>query len=362
LSRDGSIRQPPRKLKEWKNLCRGLVEHLKSRFHWTGLYYEIWNEPDLQTFWKGSQGEYFNLYGAAAETIKESDPAARVGGPAVSNVMNTWLGAFLQFVRTRHLPLDFVSWHLYSRDPAVYAYDADYVKDLLSRFHFPENVELFLTEWNASGTTNFANDAYYNAGRTAAVLSVLQAGNVARAFFFMPKEAPGPRDLYGGWGLVTANDSPKPSYDCLYACNRMRNGEELRVSSTDGDVGAIGVLGGETLKVLLWNYSGRQPFGRPRKINIRANLAGTPLSRGTIDQSEYLIDSRHSRGTGNRDLPDLELVFSKILAGRGTLKETVSLENGGVLYMELHRGRRRCRMARPAATAVRRLAPRPGRL
>ncbi len=336
LSRNGSGRQPPKKLEEWENLCRGLVEHLKERFHWSGLYYEIWNEPDIQAFWQGSQGDYFDLYRATAATIKDIDPTARVGGPAVSNAVGTWLGAFLQFVKSRHLPLDFVSWHLYSQDPASYAYEAKYVKQLLSKLHFPENVEQLLTEWNASGTTDFANDAYYNAGRTAAVLSVLQAGNMAGAFFFMPKEAFGPRELYGGLGLVTANDSPKPSYDCLYAFNRMRNGEKLKISSTDGDVGAFGVMSDGTLKMLLWNYSGRQPFGRPRKINIRLNLAGTPLSSGTIDQSEYLIDSRHSRGTGNRDLPDLELASTKSFPEKAIHKEMVSLENGGVLYMELH--------------------------
>ncbi|MGC8491060.1 MAG: GH39 family glycosyl hydrolase [Syntrophobacteraceae bacterium] len=337
LSRDGSGRQPPQSLEKWETLCRRLVEHLKTRFHWSGLYYEIWNEPDVQAFWKGSQGDYFDLYRAAAQTIKDTDPTARVGGPAVSNVVGAWPGAFLQFVKSRHLPLDFVSWHLYSQDPAAYAYDAEYVTQLLSKLHFAENVEQFLTEWNASSTTNVANDAYYNAARTAAVLSVLQAANVARAFFFMPKEASGPQDLYGGLGLVGANDVPKPSYDCLYAFNRMRNGEKLKVDSTDGEVGAFGVMSNGTFKVLLWNYSRRQPFGRPRKINIRLNLAGTPLSSGMIDQSEYLIDSRHSRGAGRRDLPDLEFAFTKSFnTKKGILKETVSLENGGVLYMELH--------------------------
>ena len=272
LSRDNTPYQAPTNINDWRVLCTELVRHMKTRFDLTGLYYEVWNEPDLKEFWKGSQQDYFDLYQASVEAIKGTDSTAKVGGPAVSNIVMGWARPFLEFVKNLKLQLDFVSWHLYNQDPATYSQVIQYLKQTLSGLEFPTSVELILTEWNMSGSLNGANDAFYNAGHTAAVLSVLHKENISKAFFFMPKDYLNSQLLYGGWGLVTYDDRPKPSYNCFDAYRRFKDGQRVRVTSTDNDVNAFAVVKGSTLKLLLWNYSDKQAFGGLRDIQIVLKL------------------------------------------------------------------------------------------
>ena len=46
--------------------------------------FEVWNEPNLQVFWTGTEGDYFDLYDASARAVKAVDPAFEVGGPSTS--------------------------------------------------------------------------------------------------------------------------------------------------------------------------------------------------------------------------------------------------------------------------------------
>ena len=46
--------------------------------------FEVWNEPNLSGFWRGSQAAYFQLYDASAKALKRVDGKLRVGGPATS--------------------------------------------------------------------------------------------------------------------------------------------------------------------------------------------------------------------------------------------------------------------------------------
>lgn len=72
-------------------------------------FFEVWNEPNLQAFWTGTQAEYFELYARTARAIKEVDPKLRVGGPATA--MNAWIAEFLAYCRQHDVPADFVSTH-----------------------------------------------------------------------------------------------------------------------------------------------------------------------------------------------------------------------------------------------------------
>jgi xylan 1,4-beta-xylosidase len=80
---------PPSDYQKWGDLVRATVEHWVARYgieevlRW---YFEVWNEPNLtDSFFRGTQQQYFELYKVTAQTIKKIDPALRVGGPATSN-------------------------------------------------------------------------------------------------------------------------------------------------------------------------------------------------------------------------------------------------------------------------------------
>ena len=86
--------------------------------HWIGRYgvrevrnwfFEVWNEPNLEQFWTGTQQDYFELYRRTAATIKGIDARLRVGGPATA--ANAWIRDFIEYCRGANAPLDFISTH-----------------------------------------------------------------------------------------------------------------------------------------------------------------------------------------------------------------------------------------------------------
>ena len=113
---EGNI-TPPEDYAAWGDLIRRFVQSLVDRYgvdevrQW---YFEVWNEPNLQAFWSGTQEDYFELYRATAEAVKSVDADLRVGGPATAN--NAWVEDLLDFAEEAGLPVDFVTTHHYPTD------------------------------------------------------------------------------------------------------------------------------------------------------------------------------------------------------------------------------------------------------
>jgi len=120
---EGADPEPPKDFNKYAAVARHIVLHYNrgwaSGFHYHIRYWEIWNEPDLgKVFWSGSAQQYYELYRKLARAVKSADPHALVGGPAIArpNDDTPYRDAFLEYVRTEHLPLDFYSWHWYATD------------------------------------------------------------------------------------------------------------------------------------------------------------------------------------------------------------------------------------------------------
>src|SRR6185437_9742721 len=64
---------PPRDYAKWADLIKRLVSHWVDRYGLAEVrswYFEVWNEPNLDAFWKGRQADYFKLYQYTAAAIK----------------------------------------------------------------------------------------------------------------------------------------------------------------------------------------------------------------------------------------------------------------------------------------------------
>ena len=111
---------PPKSEQKWCRLVEATLRHFCERYgneevrKW---YFEVWNEPNLDAFWCGTQAEYFRLYQVTAETVKAVDPRFRVSGPSVSGAdfrdELRYLEAFIDFCDKEKLPVDFFSGHPY---------------------------------------------------------------------------------------------------------------------------------------------------------------------------------------------------------------------------------------------------------
>ena len=140
----------PNDWKEWEQLISALVKHYKDRGD--GIrYWEISNEPDI-----GEDGgcplrfrpdNYTVYYQRTAAAVREADPEARVGGPALANWRSPILPALLDFCARGQAPLDFVSWHAYTSNPTDFRRSIDSVKKLIAA-RPSLHPETMLNEWN----------------------------------------------------------------------------------------------------------------------------------------------------------------------------------------------------------------------
>ncbi len=109
----------PRLMSQWQEYIKSFVRFLIERYGREEIeswYFEVWNEPDLPfIFFDGRQKDYFALYKATAEAIKEVDGNIRVGGPSTSG--SKWIKSFLNYCRKSNAPVDFISTHQYAGDP-----------------------------------------------------------------------------------------------------------------------------------------------------------------------------------------------------------------------------------------------------
>ena len=109
-----AVISPPKDWDRWGELVGNLAAHLVQRYgadevagHWA---FEVWNEPNLDVFWSGTQQEYFRLYDVSARAIKSVHPGLRVGGPA--SAAAGWTRELLAHLDTSGAPLDFLSSHV----------------------------------------------------------------------------------------------------------------------------------------------------------------------------------------------------------------------------------------------------------
>jgi hypothetical protein len=74
--------------------------------------WELWNEPDLSIFWKGTQAQWLEMWMRGFQQIRAALPNAVLEGPSVATGPGgSWASAFLDYVKTNAVVPDYVSWH-----------------------------------------------------------------------------------------------------------------------------------------------------------------------------------------------------------------------------------------------------------
>lgn len=137
---------------EWERLIEALVRHCQEQKFDVALW-EIGNEPDI-----GESGgtpyrfkvdkDYTTYYTRTVAAIRRVDPRAQVGGPAVANARSSLVAALIEHCATQRVPLDFISWHLYSNSPVDHAANIARQREKLARFPELKGVKTYISEWN----------------------------------------------------------------------------------------------------------------------------------------------------------------------------------------------------------------------
>lgn len=118
----GKWKLPPKDYKKWEALVEAFVTHLVDRYGEYDVkdwYLELWNEPDIPNYWRGTVQEYCKLYDHSVAGATRAFPDIKIGGPATTGNGQEFLRAFLQhctqgtnYVTGRKgTRLDFISFH-----------------------------------------------------------------------------------------------------------------------------------------------------------------------------------------------------------------------------------------------------------
>jgi len=344
---------PPKDVEAWGGLIERLARHWVERYgaeevrQW---YFEVWNEPNLDHFWTGSQADYFELYRATADALKRADPGLRVGGPATAK--NEWIEELVAFCEAEGLPLDFVTTHHYPTD-AFGAPDDDTRGQLaagtrgvlreqaLDAARRAGGRPLYYTEWNASSNPFYApHDRPYAAAFV--MKSFLDVAGVVEGYSFWTFT-----DLFeevyfdstpfrGKFGLLTIHGVAKPTYRAVQLLHRAGT-ERLRVDGMHPTVDRWVTRHDDgRLTVLLTNHA--LPEHAIEAARVRLVLDGAPeptsLTAERIDE-DHANARRHWETMGEPAYLSAEQVEALHAASELVPEPQAWAREGEALVVEL---------------------------
>jgi xylan 1,4-beta-xylosidase len=343
---------PPKDYALWDALIDAFARHLVARYginevaQWD---FEVWNEPNIG-FWGGKpfQATYFELYDHTALALKKVDTRLRVGGPSTAQA--AWAGDFIAHCRANHIPVDFISSHVYANDTSqdVFHNDVPIARDQMvckavRKVHeeirasaMPE-LPLIFSEYNAS----YANepdvtDTIFMGPWLASTISQCDGLTEAMSYWTFSDvfEEGGvvKTPFYGGFGIMAEDDIAKPAFNAfaiLHKLGSMRlpsgSDSALVTRRTDG-----------TLVIGLWNYAA--PDGTGEKYTAPASAGETkqfilnvPGVRAGAQATLWRVDADHGNvmrsydAMGRPPFPDRAQIQALRAAGALAPAETLAV-------------------------------------
>jgi xylan 1,4-beta-xylosidase len=303
---------PPADYQQWETLIRALTRHLVDRFGLAEVrswFFEIWNEPNLNFFWAGSQEDYFKLYQYSTRAIKSVDDQLRVGGPATS--VNSWIPDMLDFCHSNNVPIDFVSTHHYPTDDPLWKNSdltmeesfqqsaselGKYERGVLCKMTEKARAQagsfpLYYTEWNTSA---FLPDELHDEPYSAAMVAKTIADNdgLVQGYSFwtftdlFEESGQFAAPFHGGYGLQNIYGIPKPTYRVFEMLHKIG---ELRIPVEGGHGSTaelLAVRDHTKLSLLAYNHNvpGAEICTEEVTIILKDNSPDTPISITRIDR------------------------------------------------------------------------------
>lgn len=288
IAKDGNITNLPVDWQEWENLVQKTVEHISGKrgLNVTDVYYEVWNEPDLfGKFSINGQKSYLDLYRHSANAISRSKSVNnyKIGGPATTGFYENWLTKLVSYTSEYNIRLDFLSWHRYSKDLAVYE------TDLNNASHY--NKELIITELGPNSENDPVYDGNFGAIHLIAT-SALMEGKIDKIFNFEIKDGPGKDKYWGRWGIITHEKwgvpEIKPRYRAIQFLNNLIGGSNLQVDGQGSWVKAVAKRYDDNrIKILVVNYD---KYGKHSEA-VPIKLTNLPSNSFTLKRIDFNIDT-----------------------------------------------------------------------
>jgi len=333
---------PPKDYAKWGELIYQWVKHCTERYgkeEVASWYWELWNEPNGNGYWKGTVQEYCRLYDYSAAAVKRALPAARVGGPHVTGPAGKGAADFLKTFLTHCTsdtnyvtgkigsPLDFIAFHAKGAPRLVNNHVrmnvGTQLRDISAGFtivaSYPalKNLPIIIGESDPEGCAacGMATNPE-NAYRNGTMYSSYTAASFARKYLLADYhkinflgavswsfEFENQPWFYGFRDLAT-NGVDKPVLN-VFRMFGMMKGKRIETTGSKmypfllvrdsgvrkgDDVGAMAAKDKNSIAVMVWNYHDDDTTGPAEKVTVQIkNIAARQV---TI--TEYRIDNRHS--------------------------------------------------------------------
>lgn len=287
LSGDTTLISAPKNWEEWAIAVEKTIEHYSGKdtrlcgqiagFWMSDLYYEVWNEPDLETFGKwslyGGSKDYKTLYYYSSLGANRADNVNRfyLGGPVTTAAYQSWIQKFLDFVTEKNIRLDFLSWHHYSKNPGDYAEDMRKMNEWLSppQYERYRSLPRVISEWGFDSEPNVIADTNIGAAYTISAIRNFINEKYEMAFLFEAKDGPSPR-----WGILAYDGARKPRYHALRLFNLL-SGSQVAVSGEGTYVQAVASQNEKTTVVILVNYDQAEKNTESVPVTVTGLAPGT---------------------------------------------------------------------------------------
>ncbi|HYM07953.1 MAG TPA: glycosyl hydrolase family 39 [Terriglobales bacterium] len=282
---------PPKDWAKWDDLIYQFTKHLVDRYGLDEVarwYFEVWNEPNID-FWVGEpkQATYFELYDHSAAAVKRVSGRLRVGGPATAQA--AWADAFIQHCVEKHVPVDFVSTHVYGNDSAQDVFGTNEniprermvcravkkVHDQIKASALP-SLPLIWSEFNASYKNEpEITDSIYMGPWMADTIRQCD-GLVDEMSYWsfsdvFEEQGVVKQPFYGGYGLIAAGGIPKPALAAFTVLHQL--GQERLALDSDSTLVTRARDG--SLVVAVWNLVPSGQTGGAKSLVLQfKNLGG----------------------------------------------------------------------------------------
>ncbi|MBD0367266.1 MAG: beta-xylosidase [Flavisolibacter sp.] len=335
---------PPKSYEKYAELVYQWVKHCIQRYGKAEVeswYWELWNEPDLAFYWKGTVDEYIKMYDYVTDAIKRALPAAKVGGPETTNPGGSqstkYLKTFLDHVVNGKnyvtgktgSPLDFITFHAKgaprTTNDTVWMNLGVQLKSIDTGFKvvasYPtlKHLPIIIGESDPEGCAacpadiypnyNYRNNTVYSSYTAAAFArkydlaksaGVNLLGAVTWAFEFENQP------WFRGFRDLATNGVDKPVLNVFRMFGHMQGNRVPVISNSvhtttsvrdnsvrgaESDVNGLATVSDRSASVMVWNYHDKNDLTIPA-TPVTVTVKGLPSQKVLL--THYLIDQEHS--------------------------------------------------------------------
>jgi hypothetical protein len=251
---------------EGRAACARFCGVLAKRYAGKKVIWELWNEPNIDQFWKPkpSVKDYMLWAKAVVPAIRQADPNACIIGPATSTIPIPYLEAcFKDGLLTL---VDGVSIHPYrssQRGPETAIPEYKRLRSLVEQYKpAGKAIPILSGEWGY--TTAHMPREQQGKFLPRQWLANMASGMPISIWYDWHDDGTDPRENEHNFGTVTHDYQPKPAYVAMKTLIEQLRGYQLvgRLAPTNGDDFVVGFRRGDEFKLAVWTT------GKPHEVEL----------------------------------------------------------------------------------------------